>query len=167
MFRFPAKSFVNLCRPFSCLQMRPRYDVEVPSSGPSSDPTQQRLTELRNGLLRLHKILLDSERDFYEHEIAKIGSANEFLGLVISDPFFAWLHELSQLIVLIDETQEAKEPPPNSADADRLIAQTKALLVPAEDGTGFAKRYDQAMQRDPDVIIAHGGMARILTKLAS
>jgi hypothetical protein len=141
--------------------------VEVASSVPSSDPTQQRLTDLRNGLLRLHKILLDSERDCYEHEIAKITSVNEFLGLVIGDPFFAWLHELSQLIVLIDETQEAKKPPPNAADADRLVAQTKTLLKPAEDGVGFAKRYDQAMQRDPDVIIAHGQMARLLVKLAA
>ena len=133
---------------------------------PLSDPTQERLTELRNGLLRLHKTLLDSERDSYEHEIAKIGSANEFLGLVIHDPWFAWLHELSQLVVVIDEAQESTDPPVTPEDADRLIAQSRALLVPAEEGAGFARKYYESMQRDPDVVIAHGRMAKLLAQLA-
>ncbi len=127
---------------------------------------QQRLTGLREGLLRLHKILLDSEKDHYEHEIGKVSTPGQLLTLVIHDPWFAWLHKLSELIVQVDETQEAKEPLPTSADANRLIARTKALLVPAEEGTGFAKRYDEAMQRDPDVIIAHGQMARLLAELS-
>lgn len=137
------------------------------SSVPTPAEVHQRLTELRNGLLRHHKILLYSERDFYEHEVSKITSANEFLALVIHDPWFAWLHELSELIVLIDETQENKENPVTAADADRLLAQSKALLVPAEEGAGFAKRYYQAMQRDPDVIIAHGQMAKLMARLGS
>lgn len=138
----------------------------MPSPVSPDDPTQKRLTELRNGLLRLHKILLDSERDFYEHEVNKITSANQFLALVIHDPWFAWLHELSELIVLIDETQEAEDPPVSASDADKLIAQSRALLVPSETGNGFAKRYDQAMQRDPGVIIAHGQTAKLLARLA-
>jgi hypothetical protein len=136
----------------------------VPSSAPTSDPVQQLLTALRNGLLHHHKILLDSERDSYEHEIGKIGSANQLLQLVIHDPWFAWLHELSELIVYIDETQEAEEPI-SAADADKLVQQARTLLIPAEEGTEFARRYDQAMQRDPDVIIAHGRIVKLLAKL--
>ncbi len=81
------------------------------SSGSSLDPIQQRLTELRDGLLRLHKTLLDSERACYERDIARIGSSGEFLKLVLYDPWFAWLHELSEFVVLIDETLDAEEPP--------------------------------------------------------
>ena len=135
---------------------------------PSTPPdVNQRLTDLRNGLLRHHKILLDSERDCYEHEIGKIKNANQFLALVIHDPWFAWLHELSELIVLIDETQDSKEIPFTAADVDRLLAQAKALLVPVQDGEGFAQRYDQAMQRDPGVIIAHGQLVKLMAKLNS
>ena len=49
---------------------------------------------LRNGLLSLHKTLLDSERATYERDIARIGSSGELLKLVLYDPWFAWLHEL-------------------------------------------------------------------------
>ena len=131
----------------------------------SSDPLHQRFTELRNALLKLHKTLLDSERDAYEHDIEKIHTSGQFLGLVMGDPWFAWLRELSQLIVVIDETQDSKKHPPTALDADRLVAQAKALLTPEENGTGFAQRYDQAMQRDPDVFIAHCQTIKLLGRI--
>jgi len=141
------------------------------SNNSSPDLTKQRLTELRNGLLSLHKTLLDSERATYERDIARIGSSGELLKLVLYDPWFAWLHELSEFVVLIDETVDAMdeklgpgEPPP-SIDAERLIAQSRELLAPHETGTGFAKRYFEALQRDPDVVLAHGRMRKILTGL--
>src|SRR5277367_3180556 len=125
------------------------------------DLTKQRLTELRNGLLSLHKTLLDSERGAYERDIARIGSTGELLKLVLYDPWFAWLHELSEFVVLIDETVDAidkkvdaRKPAP-VIDAERLIAQAGELLAPNENGTGFAKRYFEALQRDPDVVLAH------------
>ena len=129
-----------------------------------SDVIEQRLTSLRNGLLALHKTLLDSERGVYERDIARIPSANELLTLVLYDPWFAWLHELSEFIVQIDEAQDAEEPP-TQADAERLITQTGALLTPAENGTGFKRRYFEALQRDPDVVLAHGRMRKLLASL--
>jgi hypothetical protein len=137
----------------------------------SPDLTKQRLTDLRNGLLSLHKTLLDSERASYERDIARIGSSGELLKLVLYDPWFAWLHELSEFVVLIDETVDAidgklgpREPAP-IIDAERLIAQSWELLAPNETGTGFAKRYFEALQRDPDVVLAHGRMRKILSNL--
>ena len=133
-------------------------------ANPSSDPAQQRLTQLRNGLLTLHKTLLDSERASYERDIARISSSGELLNLVIYDPWFAWLHELSELVVLIDETLDAKEPA-NGIDAERLIAQARELVSPNEHGAGFRKRYFEAMQRDPDVVLAHGKARKLLLSL--
>src|SRR5580700_3703502 len=98
-------------------------------------PAPERLTDLRNTLLGLHKTLLDSEQASYERDIARIKSKNELLTLVLYDPWFAWLHELSELVVLIDETLDAEEPP-NGSDADRLIAQARELLTPSEEGQG-------------------------------
>jgi hypothetical protein len=131
----------------------------------SEDVTKRRLTELRNGLLSLHKTLLDSERAVYEHDVARIGSSGELLKLVLYDPWFAWLHELSEFVVLIDETLDAKEQPPGGIDAGRLIEQSKELLAPNETGKGFAKRYFEALQRDPDVVLAHGRMRKVLAGL--
>jgi hypothetical protein len=136
------------------------------SSDSIQDPIQQRLTELRDGLLRLHKTLLDSERARYERDIARINSSSELLKLVLYDPWFAWLHELSEFVVLIDETLDAKEPPAG-IEAERLIAQAWDLLAPDEMGTGYARQYFEALQRDPDVVLAHGRMRKLLTSLTT
>jgi hypothetical protein len=136
----------------------------MPSTDSSLDPVKQRLTELRNGLLALHKTLLDSERAVYERDIARITSSGELLNLVINDPWFAWLHALSEFVVLIDETLDAEEPP-QGMDAERLIAQAWELLAPNENGRGFAKRYFEALQRDPDVVLAHARMRKVLANL--
>jgi hypothetical protein len=132
----------------------------------SADASRQRLTDLRNGLLRLHKVALFSERAWYEREVARIHSAGEFLELVLHDPWFAWLRELSELVVIIDETLAAEEPA-TAADADRLVNQARALLTPSENGTGFARRYFEALQRDPDVVLAHGRMMKVFAGLGA
>jgi hypothetical protein len=128
------------------------------------DTSHQRLTDLRNGLLRLHKTLLDSERATYEHDVAKVTSRGHLLGLVMDDPWFAYLHELSRLVVTIDERLDAEDLP-TSAEAAQFIHQARALLTPAEQGRGFEKRYFEALQRDPDVVLAHGAMVRLLSAL--
>src|SRR6266496_2677990 len=128
------------------------------------EPQRRILTTLRNGLLHLHKVVLDSERGTYEREIARIRSAGHFLELVMHDPWFAWLHELSQLIVLIDETLDADEPL-SMEDADRLRKQSRRLLIPDEQGRGFAKQYFEALQRDPAVVVAHGEMMKVFAAL--
>lgn len=126
----------------------------------SPDPPRL-LADLRSGLLKLHKSLLDSERERYERDIERVNSSGQLLTLVLHDPFFAWLHELSELIVLIDETLDAEEPA-SASEAGRLLAQARTLLTPAESGKGFRKEYFEALQRDPDVVIAHGGAMKVL-----
>ncbi|HWB83933.1 MAG TPA: hypothetical protein VG675_07315 [Bryobacteraceae bacterium] len=129
------------------------------------DRARERLTGLRNGLMHLHKSLLDSERAAYERDIARINSTGQYLDLVLNDPWFAWLRELSQFIVLVDETLDFEEPP-TPADADRLIGEARDLVSPAEEGDGFARRYFEAMQRDPAAVLAHGEMMRVFSTLA-
>jgi len=126
--------------------------------------TRPRLTDLRNGLLHLHKCLLDSERNSYERDVERITSSGQYLNLVLNDPWFAWLRNLSQFIVLVDETLDADEPP-TSADADRLITQARSLVSPAEAGSGFARKYFEAMQRDAGVVLAHRDMIRVFENL--
>jgi hypothetical protein len=128
------------------------------------NPSQERITALRNGLLRLHKGLLDSERASYERDVERITSTGQYLNLVLHDPWFGWLHELSQFIVVIDETLDLEEPA-TPADAARLVAQARELVAPSENGAGFARRYFEAMQRDPGVVLAHRDMMRVFADL--
>ena len=132
---------------------------------PMPDSPRQRLTHLRNGLLRLHKSLLDSERASYERDVARITSTGQYLGLVLNDPWFNWLRDLSQFIVVVDETLDLEEPA-TAADADRLIAQARDLVSPSESAAGFKRRYFEAMQRDPAAVLAHRDMMRVFAELA-
>ena len=133
-----------------------------PPVTPQTPP--ERLKKLRDGLLRLHKSLLDSERAAYERDVQRIGSPGEFLNLLLNDPWFGWLRELSQFIVLVDETLDL-EKPPTAQEAGRLIAQARELVSPAEDGGMFARRYWEAMQRDPSAVLAHRDMIRVFGEL--
>jgi hypothetical protein len=130
------------------------------SSNPAQAELQARLQALRASLLTLHKSLVDSERVEYEKTMGKIQSPNHFLQLLTSDPWFAWLSPLSQLIVSIDEAQDSKEPL-SVAAVDALVNQASVLLVASESGEGFSRHYFDALQRDPDVVLAHGEVARL------
>lgn len=114
-----------------------------------------RLQAWRDALLNLHKTLVDSERVEYEKTIGKIQSPNHFLQLLTNDPWFAWLSPLSQLIVSMDEALDAEEPV-TKAVFEALTSQAQRLVAPGEAGQGFSRHYFDAMQRDPDVVLAHG-----------
>ena len=123
----------------------------------------QRLRDLRHGLLRLHKTLLESERVAFERFRGRVSSSGEFLQLVITDPWFAWLHPLSELVVQMDEALDADNPL-TSGDIKSLIEQARKLLTPSEEGDGFDKRYYDTLQRDPDVVLAHAEVAKVLRR---
>jgi hypothetical protein len=130
----------------------------------ASDTTRENLKALRTGMLRLHKILLDLERRDYERARGKISNSYEFLQLVLKDPWFDWLHRLSELIVQIDETLDTRdaETPATEADASALIERAKTLLAPSENGTEFQKNYFLALQRSPDVVLLHSEIIKLL-----
>jgi hypothetical protein len=122
---------------------------------------RQHLSDLRLALLALHKALVESERVSYEKTVGEIKSPNHFLQLLINDPWFAWLKPLSQLIVSMDETLDAKEPL-TLAGAEALVKQSALLLVPAENAEGYAGHYFNALQREPDVVLAHAKAVKLI-----
>jgi len=134
----------------------------TPSVPDSADGPRQRLLGLSKALLSLHKTLLDSERVGYEQSFGKIATPAEFLNLVMGDPWFAWLRTLSEFIVQIDEALDAKTAPVTDRTAAAFVERARSLLTPDEAGAGFSSHYHTAMQRDPDVILAHAGMVRLL-----
>ncbi|MBC7798358.1 MAG: hypothetical protein H7Z37_15920 [Pyrinomonadaceae bacterium] len=96
------------------------------------------LKNARNGLLRLHKILLDQERDNYERERGKINSTGEFLNLVVNDKQFEWLRVMSGLIVDVDEAFAAKQPLDTIQIHDLARKINKLFVV---DETEFSIKY--------------------------
>ena len=125
------------------------------------EATRQRLTNLRRALLRLHKALLDAERESYERMHGQV-TGGELLQLTINHEQFAWLHPVSELIVRMDEMLDADEPA-TADDAEALPAKARALLKPSETGDGFEQKYFAAMQQVPDVVLAHREVTRLLS----
>ena len=110
--------------------------------------THDRLQQVRDALLKLPKSLVDSERATYDTTFGKISSANHLLKLLTTDPWFAWLHPLSLLIVSMDDALDEKEPL-TGEKANALMKESCALLVASETSEGFARHYFEALQRDP------------------
>src|SRR6184192_1135555 len=130
----------------------PRRDGDDPAA-------REKLVALRSALLRLHKTLIDMERRIYEKEFGVV-NVGELFRLVVDHSQFAWLHNISEFVVRIDETLTAKEPvtPEYTSSA---IALARKMFVPTESGDAFQKKYFDAIQRDPAVVIDHAELARL------
>ena len=120
---------------------------------------------MRHELLDLHRALVDSERREYERARGRM-TDRAFLGALISDPELAWLNPLTSLIVRLDELLE-EQTPESPAQLDDCIAEIRKLLKPDAAGEGFHRRYDDAMQRSPEVVVAHGKVIRGLRNSGS
>ena len=125
---------------------------------PTEHPVRS-LRELRNGLLRLHKLLLDRECGHYQREHGPVESEHALLGLVLSHPQFQWLRTLSELIVNIDESLEDGE---HTAEPEELFVQARELLAFEAPGTEFQQRYAAARDADPNILVESSALYRLL-----
>jgi hypothetical protein len=119
------------------------------------------LDNIFKGLLRLHKALLDDERVAYERVHGRIPSNGAFLQLVLNDAWFAWLRPLSQSIAKLDELCESNDAASRET-IPALLVSVQTLLMPTEEGEGFGRQYHDALQRSPDVVLAHAGVRTLL-----
>lgn len=128
---------------------------------PSNELARKQLNDLRDLLLPLHKALIDSEREGYEETFGAIESPAKFLQLLTSDSWFAWLRPISMLITGIDEALDDKDEPVTNATAASFLNDARSLLKPTEAGEGFGKHYFDALQREPDVVLAHAKIVKL------
>ncbi|OYW74140.1 MAG: hypothetical protein B7Z37_18760 [Verrucomicrobia bacterium 12-59-8] len=117
------------------------------------------LPALRNQLLSLHKLLLDSERAAYEKEGNAVQSPMQFLQLLMEHERFAWLRQLSQLVVMMDEAMEEK-PPITKERADALVAEARHLLMGSDEPGSFAARYAKVRELEATVAAAHAEISK-------
>ncbi len=116
---------------------------------------------LRDKLLVLHKTLVDRERADYERKQSSKIPSGEFLNLLMTDPGFDWLRRISELIVWIDEVLDPDELTADE-EVENVFARARKLLTPSELGEAFVTKYQDALQQDPNVIIAHKEVRDVL-----
>ena len=127
-----------------------------------TNPLRQTLTDVRHGLLGLHKALIVAEQLTFERIYGRIDSTGQLLQLVMNDPWFTWLHPLSNLVVRIDELLD-EEKSLTVDDVAVLLAEVRGLIRPSELGDGFERSYYEALQRAPEVVMAHCEMKKLLS----
>jgi hypothetical protein len=122
---------------------------------------KEELSALRSRLLVLHKALIDSERIEYEKSFGTLQSPQEFLKVLINDPWFAWLQPFTAMVVAIDEMLEREEPI-QAGEVQKVKSNARALLEVREETDDARRSYFEALQREPDVILAHAGVMKEL-----
>jgi hypothetical protein len=140
--------------------------VSQKTSARKSCPLRKKLLDVRVGLLGLHKALILAEQVTYERINGRVESTSQLLQLVLNDPWFTWLHPLSQLVVRIDELLD-DESELSLVEVEHFLIEARALIRPSEEGDGFGRSYYEALQRDPDVIFSHVEVKKLLTKVAA
>jgi hypothetical protein len=128
---------------------------------PITSESKEFLLKLRNLLLEQHKLLLHRERAEYEKNHGPIAGTGEFLALVMENPQFAWLRQVSTLVIEIDEAlsrrSQAEQPV-----VDKITLQAREIMRPREQGTDFQVRYYNAMQDSPDIVILQCRIEQLL-----
>ena len=150
-----------LATPFTLMTTSDPYAA---NTGGPPNPAREKLVALRLSLLRLHKELLDMERRDYERLHGKVNTG-ELFRLVIDHEQFSWLHNISEFVVRIDESLAA-ENPVTAEDTRNAIVLARKMFSPSETGDSFQKRYFEAIQRDPAVVIEHAELAKIFANEA-
>ncbi len=121
------------------------------------------LQALRLPLLALHKAVLGAERRTLERVHGELSGA-QFLQIV-SDPLrYGWLQPFSALILAIDETLDVKDGDEDNeiATPGELFDRGRELLLPPKADTPFGRRYVSLMQREPELVLAHAAVVRLL-----
>ncbi len=118
------------------------------------------LKEARLKLLKLHKLLVDIERENYERENGQINSG-QFLNLLVNDSNFSWLRKFSTLIVEIDEMLDL-----DNGYAENMIekqfSQMRNLLNLENADEDFKTKYQNILQSDAEVAGKHGELKNLL-----
>jgi hypothetical protein len=118
------------------------------------------LKNARNLLLKLHKAMVDLEREMYEGIHGK-QTAGQFLNLLLEDEDLEWLRKFSMLIVEIDEMFDLKtEVTDEMVDAN--ITKVRELVAMSETDDYFKAKYQFALQRDPNAAGLHSQLKVLL-----
>lgn len=120
----------------------------------------EKLKSARNILLKLHKSMIDLEREMHEGIHGKL-NAGEFLNLLLEDEDFSWLRRFSMLIVEIDEMFDLKEDVTDEL-IDANLKKVRELAEMTDPDEYFRAKYQFALQRDPNAAGLHSQLKRVL-----
>ncbi len=122
----------------------------------------EKLKNARNLLLKLHKVMLDREREIYEGIHGPL-KPTQFLNVLLEDMDFDWLRKFSMLIVEIDEMFAAKDGMPAEMVSANL-AKVEELIEMREHDEFFKAKYQFSLQSVPEAAALHSEIKIVLSE---
>jgi len=130
------------------------------------DPRRRTILSMRESLIGLHGALILAEQQTYERVSGPVQSVEVLIELLQKDPWFTWLHPIADLLVRIDQLLEDDICEITDDNVAHLLAEIDELLHPSMEGEGFERAYYEALDRAPDVVLAHFRVRKLLRKAA-
>jgi hypothetical protein len=130
------------------------------------DPRRRIMRSIRESMVQLHGALIIAEQQTYERLSGPVPSTEVLLDLLQKDPWFTWLHPIADLLVRIDTLLEDETCDITDENVTHLMREVDALLHPSLQGEGFERAYYEALDRAPDVVLAHFRVRKLLPKAA-
>jgi hypothetical protein len=121
---------------------------------------------MRETLVQLHGALIIAEQHTYERLSGPVPSTEVLLDLLQRDPWFTWLHPIADLLVRMDHLLEDEACDITEENVSHLLREVDALLHPSIEGDGFERAYYEALDRAPDVVLAHFRVRKLLGRAA-
>ncbi len=118
--------------------------------------------EIASAVRVLHRQLLLGTQKSFEKLFGRVEGPGALLQLAVNDPLFAWLRPLSAQAAALDALAAAEE----VAEADLAAVSADVLALLEQEGE-FRASYLVYLQTEPDVVMAHAELRRVLGKVRS
>jgi hypothetical protein len=127
---------------------------------PSAPDWNQLATSLRG----LHRTLMERARSDYEKERGVELGAGQLLGLLVNDPYFAWLRALSEVMVEVDMIAEGEDAVKAEAAGTvrGVVENLLAVAKPGDTTSPFSDRFWPYVREDPHIAMALADVKRAL-----
>ena len=126
----------------------------------TSPEKRDKLKNLTAGLARIHKALLELQmHDLEQASGVEIKPAAR-LNLLLGNPDFAWLRNLSQLMAIADDVYFQKEEI-SDEQMERIKTAVNQLFI-TQTQAEFSDRYNSSCQRLTPLMLEHGTLVSIL-----
>ena len=120
------------------------------------------LKRARLELLRLHKLLVDRERENFENLNGKI-SSGQYLNLLVNDSNFKWLRKFSTLIAEIDEMLDLSDGYTTNM-IDNHLSQMRVLLDAETIDEDFNKKFKNILEVNSEVAEKREKIVKLIAK---
>ena len=127
-------------------------------------PSAPDWSQLASALRGLHRTLMERARRDYEQERGVELGAGQLLGLLVNDPYFAWLRALSEVMVEVDMIAEGEDAVKAEAAGTvrGVVENLLAVAKPGDTTSPFSDRFWPYVREDPHIAMALADVKRAL-----